>query len=366
MNRRYAAPLKRYLALAALAVFAITSAACGGGGETLSSWERDPIVPGYSMADVNIGDPFSAVLEVHGEPERNLRSGGYLYAYYGRTREEGRIDDPASWRMVITLYDNGNDYLDAEDEVGAVEVSSPYYGLTAGGVGINSTPAEVEEEFGPPGSITETRGPEDEKLQLYSYSGKGVDFLISQLKGVITVVVTAYGGLRPVEKEHGGDDAQGGLFGIYGSEPIVPGQTAAGIAIGDEFSAVREKYGPPDSTGFTTEGLVYATYTGGYGAWKLTVYLEDMDMNDSLGDFDIVVSVNVRYPYAGKTANGVGIGSPSADVVKEFGPPERQSNLMHQGEELTIMEYNAMGIVFAARVPTGEVVEIDVNRPLAP
>jgi len=355
------------MAFTLLALSAISSAACGGGArEDLSAWDRDPIVPGYSCADVNIGDPFSAVQEIHGDPEQKLKDGGYLYAYYGRIREGGNVDDPASWRMVVTLYDNGNTYLDAEDEVGAVEVSSPYYGLTSGGVGIGSTPGDVEAEFGPCESISETAGPDGSSLLLYSYVQKGVDFLISRTDGVITAVVTAYGGLRPVEVEGGNGDAQGGLFGIYGSAPVLPGQTVAGINVGDEFRAVKEKFGGPDSTGFTTEGLVYATYTGGYGPWKLNVYLEDKDANNSLGDFDIVVSISVRSPYAGRTPKGTGIGSPSADVVKEFGPPERQSDVTHQGEALTIMEYNSKGIVFASVTVSGDVVEIDVNRPLTP
>ena len=359
-------PLTACLAFTLLALFAGLTACGGGGGEALSTWDSDPIVPGYSLAEVNIGDPFSAVQEIHGDPEEKLKDGGYLYAYYGRIREGGKIDDPASWRMVVTLYDNGNAYLDAADEVGAIEVSSPYYGLTSGGVGIGSTPGDVEGEFGPCESISETAGLGGTSLQLYSYTQKGADFIISRTDGVITVVVTTYGGLRPVEEESGDDDAQGGLFGIYGSAPILPGQTAAGINIGDEFRAVKEKFGGPDSTGFTTEGLVYATYTGGYGPWKLNVYLEDKDDNDSLGDFDVVVSISVRSPYAGKTPKGAGIGAPSANVVTEFGPPEKQSDVTHQGEELTIMEYNTKGIVFASRTTSGEVVEIDVNRPLAP
>lgn len=365
MVTRRANPVAASLLYVVLFLLAVAAAACGGGGEELSSWERDPIVPGYSMAEVNIGDPFSAVQEIRGDPDQKLKDGGYHYAYYGRLSEEGKIDDPASWRMVITLYDDGNGYLDGADEVGSIEVSAPYYGLTSGGVGIGSSPGDVEAEFGPCESITETQGPGGESLYLYSYPRKGVDFLVSRRASVITVVVTAYGGLKAVE-DSDGDDAQGGLFGIFEAAPILPGQTAAGINVGDEFRTVKEKYGGPDSTGFTTEGLVYATYTGGYGPWKLNVYLEDRDGNNALGDFDTVVSISVRSPYAGRTPRGVGISSSSADAVKEFGPPERQSNVQHQGEELTILEYNTKGIVFAARAASGEIVEIDVNRTLVP
>lgn len=358
-------PLGALTALVALMLLSITVAACVGGGEDLSAWDHDPIVPGYSAADVNIGDPFSAVQEVHGEPDENLEDGGYHYAYYGRTSEGGRINDPASWRLVITLYDDGNGYLDAADEVGAIEVSSPYHGLTAGGVGMGSPIGDVEAEFGTCENVTDTRSPEGKRIMVYSYSQRGVEFLISPPDGVITVLITAYGGMQPVEEEGGNSgEAQGGLFGTYSSQPIIPGQTAAGINVGDEFQSVEEKYGGPDNTGFTTEGLVYATYTGGYGTWKLNVYMEDMDQNEDLGDFDEVVSISVRHPYEGRTPQGVGIGSPSSDVLTEFGSPERQSIVMHQGEELTIMEYNSRGIVFAVNSNSGQVVEIDVNRPL--
>jgi hypothetical protein len=353
------------LCFAALAMLAFLIVACGGEGTSIASWERDPIVPGYSVAELNIGDLYSEVQAKHGDPEKNVKDGGYLYAYYGRTQEGGDLNDPASWRMVVTLYDNGDGYLDAQDEVGSVEVSSPYYGLTAGGVGLGSTARDVEGEFGQCENVSSAEGSGGEELQLYSYTSLGVDFLISRRDGVITVIITADGGLRlVVENSDAGGDLDG-IFGEYQAAPIVPGQTLAGINMGDEFRTVKEKFGKPDSSGFTTEGFVYATYTGGYSSWKMNVYLEDKDGNDTLGDFDTVVSVSVRQPYAGKTPKGVGIASPSADVLTEFGPPERQSTSLHKGEEITIMEYNSKGIVFAVKAASGEVVEIDVNVPLA-
>lgn len=361
-NRR---KLPRILsALAAAALMSVSLAACGNGGGDLRSWEHDPIVPGYSMAEINIGDAFSAVQAVHGDPEERRKDGAYQYAYYYRTREGGKLDDPGAWRLVVTMYDNGNGYLDPEDEVGAIEVSAPYVGLTSGDIGLGSTSAEVEGEFGHCDSITRTEGSNDEGLQLYSYTERGVDFLISGRDGVITVLVTAYGGLRSMTENTDEEDAQAGLFGIYQAAPIVPGQTAAGINIGDEFRAVKEKYGGPDSSGFTTEGLVYATYTGGYGGWKLNIYMEDKDKSNSLGDFDTVVSISVRQPYAGKTPKGARMGSTQTEVTKEFGAPEKETTLQHQGEETDIMEYNTKGIVFALRMPSAVVVEIDVNRPL--
>jgi hypothetical protein len=350
---------------AALLIAGIWLAGCAKGGvDDLSSWEHDPIVPGYSMAGINIGDPFSTVQDVHGEPNERRKDGGYQYAYYERTKEGGNLDDPGAWRLVVTMYDNGNGYLDPADEVGAIEVSAPYPGLTSGDVGLGSTPQEVEGEFGPCDNITPSEGPNGETLQLYSYDERGVEFLMSSQDEVITVLVTSYGGLRSVEESNGGIDAQGGLFGIYQTAPIVPGATVAAINIGDEFKSVRQKYGGPDSSGSTTEGLVYATYTGGSGGWKLSVYMEDKDQNSSLGDFDTVVSISVRQPYAGRTPKGVGIGSSQNDVTKEFGTPENESTLQHQGVETKILEYNTKGIVFALSLPSAVVAEIDVNRRL--
>jgi hypothetical protein len=350
--------------MALVILLAAGISACSSGGDNARQWQDDPIVPGYSMAEVNIADPFSAVQAIHGDPAENRREGGYIYVYYYRLQEEGELDDPGTWNLVVTLYDNGNDYLDPEDEVGAIEVFPPYSGQTSGENGLGSSAGDLEEEFGPCESISESTGPNNERLQLYSYIDRGVEWLLSRRDGVVTVLVTAYGGLRPVEDADDGDEAQGGLFGIFEAAPIVPGQTVAGINIEDDFITVEEKYGSPDSTGFTTEGLVYATYTGGYGAWKLNVYLEDKDQNNSLGDFDTVVSVGVRSPYVGTTAGGVGIGSPQSAITKEFGAPERESIMSHLGEEAKILEYNTRGIVFAVKATSGEVVEIDVNRSL--
>lgn len=352
------------ISVLALLMLGFLLASCGGEEIEEASWERDPIVPGYSMAEINIGDPFSAAQSVHGDPDENRREGGYIYAYYGRSVEGGSIDDPGSWHLVVTLYDNGNGYLDADDEVGAIEVSAPYTGRTSGDIGLGSSRGELEEEFGEAESVSETVGPEGERLELYSYQERGVEFLLSGREGVITVIVTAYGGLLPVEESEESEEAEGGLFGDYGSAPIVPGQTAAGIVIGEEFASVKGKFGSPDSSGFTTEGFVYATYTGGYGPWKLNIYLEDRDQGDSLDDYDTVVSVSVRSPYAGKTAGGTGIGSLEAEVLAEFGPAENENTLRHQGEETKILEYNSRGIVFAVNVSNSQVVEIDVNLPL--
>ncbi len=363
--RRNAAPRKAIppvVLLSLLLALSLAHSACGKKEPDHGGWTDDPIVPGYSVAEIEIGSSFSAVQESHGEPDDRRKEGGYLYAYYRRTREGGGIDDPASWLLVVTLYDQGNGYLDPEDEVGAVEVSSPYAGKTSGGVGIGSTAKDVEGEFGPCPNVSTASSPDGGELLVYSYVDRGVEFVLSEEGKVLTVMVTAYGGLRPAEERSGGVESPEGVFGSHRDDPILPGQSAAGIRIGDEFRTVRELYGDPDVRGSTTEGLVYAAYTGGYGTWKLAVYLEDRDKGGSLDDFDVVVSVSLRFPYAGRTPKGVGIGSLQSDVIREFGAPERQNTAVHQGEQTTILEYNSKGIVFAVRTASAEVVEIDINR----
>ena len=337
--------------------------ACGRERKPARTWDRDPIVPGYSLADIDIGDPFSEVQAAHGDPDEHRREGRYIYAYYERLREGGGLDDPYSWHLVVTLYDQGNGYLDPEDEVGAIEVSPPYAGLTSGGIGMGSTAEEVEGEFGKCLNRSTTLGPEGEELTLYSYPERGVDFLVSSRAGVVTVVVTAYGGLRQLEEGEAGDREGEGVFGPYQGAPIVPGKSAAGINIGDDYAVVKKMYGLPDTSGFTTEGMVFATYTGGHGSWKLNVYFEDRDGNKTLGDYDAVLSICVRAPYSGKTPKGVGIGSTQAQVIREFGKPQRETTLMHQGEQTNILEYNSKGIVFAVSSLSQVVVEIDVNPP---
>ena len=334
---------------------------CNKGTNNAASWQRDPIVPGYSLAEVNVGDSFSAVQSVHGDPDQKRGDGGYQVAYYSRIAEDGDLDDPGAWELVVTFYDDGNGLLDEADEAGAIEVSGSYSGTTSGGIGLGNTAQDIEGEYGSCENISEAGSQHD--LLLYSYEARGVDFLLSAGR-IMTVMVTAYGGLRSIEEDESLNGVQGGLFGIYQSAPIVPGRTVAGINIGDEFRAVKEKYGDPDDSGSTTESLVFATYTWGYGSWKLNVYMEDKDKNSTLGDFDTVVSISVRFPYKGKTPKGITIGSAETAVTTEFGTPDNQTTFQHQGEETKILEYNSKGIVFALNTSSSQVTEIDVNRPV--
>lgn len=344
-----------------LLLISLLLSGCNKNTPGMPGWQRDPIVPGYSMAEINIGDTFAAVQSVLGDPDQQRKDGGYQVAYYGRIAQEGNLDDPGAWEVVVTLYDNGDGVLDEGDQVGSVEVSGSYAGKTSGDVGLGSSVQDVEGEFGACDNISQSG---DSNLKVYSYDDRGVSFLFSAQDEVMTIVVTAYGGLRNAEENEELSGNQGGAFGVFATAPIVPGQTAAGLNIGQEFKNVKEKYGNPDSSGSTTEGLVFATYTWGYGTWKLNLYLEDKDQNGSLGDYDVVVSISVRFPYKGQTPKGSGIGAPEAAVAREFGTPENQSITQHQGQEMKIMEYNTKGIVFALSTSNDLVEEIDVNKPL--
>lgn len=336
---------------------------CGGGSSLPSrSPEEAPIVPGFSLAQIDIDATFSSVKEIYGEPDEKVFEEGYLHVYYQRLNETVERDYLGAWHMVVILYDNGNGELDGEDRVGQIEVSKPYYGKTNQGNGMGSTSSQLEEEFGPCEYVSRLDVGGKAFLD-YSYARRGIEFVLEEeSQQVITVVVTAYGGLRPATNQGNPYSLSvGEIFPATGNEPIMPGESVAGIRIGDPFFKVKDIYGLPNLTGNTGE-VVYATYTGGTSSWKLNVYLEDTDEDRRPGDYDVVISICVRFPYAGKTSRGVGIGSRMADVQKEFGPPQIQERSILGAEVVLIWQYPDKGIVLAIEESSGKVVEIDVNK----
>ncbi len=345
-----------------LALILVTGCWGRGYSEPPRDVEHAPIVPGFSLAGIDIDSGFSTVREIYGEPEAKIYEGGYLHLYYGRLKQEVERDFPGAWHLVLILYDNGNGELDDSDRVGQIEVSEPYYGTTLKQNGLGSSPRDLEDEFGECSSVSRLDMGSAIFLN-YAYSRVGVEFLVEEASGqVITVVVTAQGGLKPAAFSDGNlQVSTGDVFLVTGREPILPGVSAAGIKVGDLYSRVKEIYGLPNQTGSNDE-LVYASYTGGSGGWKLTVYMEDTDKNRRPGDFDIVLSINLRYPYAGKTPRGVGIGSTSMDVSREFGAPSIKERTTMGGPIIQIWQYPEKGIVFAIDEETSRVVEIDVNR----
>ncbi len=347
-----------------LAALVVTAAGCGG-GEPDHAGDPDyaPIVPGYSLAGLDIDATFATAREAYGDPEVSEYRDGYIYSYFLRLNDTGKRDDPETWHLVVVFHDNGNFELDDADTIGQIEVSAPYYGTTSGGNSMESTPEELIGEFGQFDGSSETEY-NGQAYIAYTFSKRGVEFLEAKKDGrVVTMVVTPIGGLKPATgmgKQYA--VASGDIFKVTGTEPIVAGTSLAGISIGDNYVWVKDNYGLPNLTGFMGEGLVSATYTGGTGGWKLNVYLQDQDLDEKPSDYDTVISVAVRSPYAGKTAKGVGIGSKQADVSKEFGPAEILDEGNMGGESAIIWQYPSKGIVFAMDAATGLVVEVDVNK----
>lgn len=363
--------MKQLHPLGLLALAALLGAGLLGCGNTRPAApgpESDPLVPGYSAAGINIGADYSAVKALYGEPEYTQAQEGYLTIFYQPT---GRYDAlvpgderPAAWHLVFILNDEPRDGIaDDGDTVASIEVAEPYLGKTAGGVGLGSDRPAMEEEFGPPeqATVLETENP-DAVITTCFYPARGADFLVEENGGVIMVVITARGGLKPqVISPDTTPSNPGGLAGPSFSAPVVPGAQLAGISMGAYYPQVKSLYGSPDAQG-SADGYVTAAYTGGSGNWKLYVYFEDLEKDGKLGDYDTVISINVTAPYTGKTAKGNGIGSKQASVDKEFGTPLLKYSNFRLGTEMQVWEYTTQGIVFAFDAATGAVVEIDVNR----
>lgn len=349
-------------ALLAILLISAINCSCSGGSEACPAWKKDPVVPGYSAALLGIGDRLNSVLETHGEPEEVREERRFHHAFYGRLETEGR-SGPAEWSLVVVLRDDGDGTLDGEDLVVSLEVSGDYQGRTPEDLGLGSTGEEIEARLGPCEATSTSLTEEGEELRLLSYPTRGIDFLVSPTKGAVTLIVTPPGGLNPIVEESP-IPAATDPFGPYGREPVLPGRSMAGITLGEELSSVRQKMGEPGNWGATGEGLLYLAYTQGNGPWKLTLYLEDSDGNSRPSAPDLVVSICVREPYAGRTRGGVGIGSSRSQVLSEFGRAELEYRSPHLGEDTIFLEYPRRGIVFAVNAMTGLVVEIDVVKPL--
>lgn len=349
----------------ALAALIVTGAGCGGNDELerRKAPEYAPIVPGYSLAKLDIDAPYSSVRGVYGDPDEYVYKDGYIYAYYQRINEDAARDDPEAWHLVVVLNDNGNRDLDDQDSVGQIEVSDPYYGTTSGGNGLGSTPQELLDELGQfdGSSVAKFYG---KPYRSYTFSRRGFEFMEAEEdQRVVTLVVTPMGGLKPAQssgKQY--VESNGDVFKATRNEPVVPGSSLAAINIGDNFLWVKDLYGLPNLTGNLGEGLISASYTGDMGGWKLNIYLADTDQDEKPSDYDSVISIAVRAPYEGKTPKGVTIGSKKADVTREFGPPEIEESGSMGGEAVLIWQYTSRGIVFAINATTGEVLEIDVNK----
>ncbi len=157
----------------------------------------------------------------------------------------------------------------------------------------------------------------------------------------------------------------------HSSDPIVPGYSAAGINIGDDYAAIQALYGEPESSE-VQQGYVTIFYqsTGRYGdlvpgdarpaAWHLIFILNDEPRDGVATATDTVASIEVAEPYKGKTIGGVGVGSDRATVEAEFGSPEQTTvmNTKNPDAEITACFYSAKGVDFLVEKDAGVLVAI--------
>ncbi|MHB8780215.1 MAG: hypothetical protein ACYC55_02360 [Candidatus Geothermincolia bacterium] len=345
-------------------------AGCGEPRALREGPEYEPIVPGYSIAGVDIGSDYSRLRQAAGEPYDAQQREGYLILFYQPTdRYEFTApadNRPGAWHMVATLYHASDDPepLDT-DKLASLELSAPYYGTTAAGNGLGSTREQIEAEFGTAESASDVIVDEPPlTITCLSYPTRGVQVLLEPETGALTYVVTEMGGLKPVviEDEERDRQPQGTVFGEQLAAAILPGAQLSGIGVGMPWQQVKAIFGPPDATGATTEGAVTAAYTGGYGNWKLCVHFEDLEKNRELTDFDPVVAICVTAPYAGTTKRGNGIGSTAASWKKEFGTPDMQQRTSIMGQDAQIWYYLSQGLVVAMETTGMTAIEVDVIK----
>lgn len=343
----------------------LISSGCGKDGEEVSTPLTEPIVPGYSLAGLLIGESFAAVEEKLGAADSREAMPGYIVLLYSIGQEpheeNGNMQAP---NLRVTFYDHNHDQTIADNElVGKIEVTMPYTGITYEGNGIGSTPEQIQEEFG---EIEDPLASDPEGIfKFYSYTEQGIEFALDkENERAFSVSVFERGGLKPVPipEYADGNGAEGdGIFRGFESEPVLAGTSVAGIAIDSSYSEVIQVLGEADEIR-TSPGFIELAYTGGYGNWKCMVTLLDNDNDRQPGEFDTVVSIAVKFPYQGTTPGGVGIGSNASLVSSEFGDPSAKRQEVIEGKKGEVWEYPNRGIVFAVESSSNTVVEINVNK----
>lgn len=96
---------------------------------------------------------------------------------------------------------------------------------------------------------------------------------------------------------------------------IVPGESIAGIHLGDSEAVVRERLGVPDSRQVSYSGSVAYHYTDGQYA-GLILRIDPTP--------DGVRYITAQPEYKGKLTNGVGIGSSLEELVSNLGEPTHE------------------------------------------
>jgi hypothetical protein len=145
------------------------------------------------------------------------------------------------------------------------------------------------------------------------------------------------------------------------TEGIFPGVGAAMVKIGDSYAQIRSIHGEPevsDGYHFDNDGDKYRMYWINYTSKGIEVYMKDVAYPSGLKDGDLSEAVVVRSPYNGKTDNGIGIGSSTAQLIQAFGEPEKISYIAYY-----TYYYSNLGIYFGVQDNSDVIFSIDVELP---
>lgn len=115
-----------------------------------------------------------------------------------------------------------------------------------------------------------------------------------------------------------------GLFGTEGDETNarISAEGVDGVRFGDTFAEVRRTLGPPTSDGYLDGNLrswFHNYYNSGPHAGLMVGFYLEFGPPDSLVPVDAFA---LYPPFQGKTAEGIGIGSTTAELRHSWGEPE--------------------------------------------
>ena len=184
-----------------------------------------------------------------------------------------------------------------------------YDGLTAAGIGLGSTPAQVHDAYGQPGAWGD----------MDSYPAMGLLFSYNS-------------------------ENQVGLLAVYAPLPetssqlrIVPGTSVGRISVGQTYAAVVAARGVPNQfSSFSTSQNAYCIAMWNYQGISATFVDADGDQHPD--DTETCYLVFADEPYPGATAEGITQGSTRSAVRAAYGDPDSVSGDYEY--------YNGLGVAF--------------------
>ena len=264
--------MTKTLRYAGTATLFLLGCALGAGCDALSDRPQEArVVFGESINGVAIGDDSLSVVRELGNPSEtgtDWRGGAVL-----------RYTEGAHAGLEVALAPDS-----AGGGVVRVSARAPYDGRSEEGVGLGS---EQDEALGAWPQPERSHDLDSLRYDLYFFGDRffGVEYAGDRV-AALEVVATV-------------------------EEPeVVWGESIEGIEIGDDSLAVVERVGLPAGMG-EEDGVTFFVYERGQWDWiRVSFY-------DTLG----VTSVLAYLRYAGRTAEGVGLGMGRGEVLRRLGPP---------------------------------------------